>query len=369
MLHAAATVALLAFAPPSAQPSAQDLPDEIVELADAGLPDADLDAEALPDPAFLALYGALSPEAQERLDVMDEEALGALLDRHVGGEAATGVDGEIAEALVKAQIDGFDASLRYQTGDVALGSGLATLHLGDDFRFLGPDDARTVIVDAWGNPPENGACLGMIVPADTSPIHPAEGWGVIITYSEDGHVDDDDAEDIDYDEMLEEMKSDTLAANADRQRRGFPAMTMIGWAAKPHYDSATKRLYWAKELRLADVPENTLNYDIRVLGRKGVLELSAIGTMSMLPRIGPQMEAVLTTVEFDTGNRYEDFDPDVDAVAAYGIGGLVAGKLLAKAGFFAIILKFLIAGKKLLVVGLVAVGLFVKKLFSRGEAS
>jgi uncharacterized membrane-anchored protein len=27
-------------------------------------------------------------------------------------------------------------------------------------------------------------------------------------------------------------------------------------------------------------------------------------------------------------------------VAAYGIGGLIAGKLLAKAGFFALLLKF-----------------------------
>jgi uncharacterized membrane-anchored protein len=35
-----------------------------------------------------------------------------------------------------------------------------------------------------------------------------------------------------------------------------------------------------------------------------------------------------------------DYLPDVDDVATWTIGGLVAGKLLAKAGFFVLILKF-----------------------------
>ena len=41
------------------------------------------------------------------------------------------------------------------------------------------------------------------------------------------------------------------------------------------------------------------------------------------------------------GNRYADFDSNVDEVAAWTIGGLVAGKVLAKAGFFAFVLKFI----------------------------
>lgn len=74
--------------------------------------------------------------------------------------------------------------------------------------------------------------------------------------------------------------------------------------------------------------------------------------------IKPEMEEVLSTVEFSQGHRYEDFDPDLDSVAAYGIGGLIAGKVLAKAGIFAVLLKFLIAAKKLLIVA----AIFVKKL-------
>ena len=32
---------------------------------------------------------------------------------------------------------------------------------------------------------------------------------------------------------------------------------------------------------------------------------------------------------------YSEFNPDIDTVAAYGIGGLIAGKVLAKAGVLA----------------------------------
>ncbi|MEM6996373.1 MAG: DUF2167 domain-containing protein [Myxococcota bacterium] len=364
MLHALIASCLLSFAPPNpADAPAQD----IDAVGDAAAVDAPADEEPM-DPAFAAMLASLSGDAQALLETMDEQTMDELLGNYYQDGPLTDAQRELAAAVSKLQIGNVDAGLNYRSGDVSVGDGLATLHLGEAFRYLGPDDARTMIVDVWGNPPEAGQTLGMIVPTDVSPAHPVEGWGVIITYTEDGHVEDDDAEDIDYDDLLEEMQADTKSANPDRERRGFPAMTLLGWAAAPHYDKESKRLYWAKELAVDGAPEHSLNYDIRVLGRKGVLELSAIGGMSQLPTIRPQMEQVLGTVEFDAGNRYSDFDPDVDAVAAYGIGGLVAGKLLAKAGFFAVILKFLIAAKKLIIVGFIAVGVFIKKMFSRGDS-
>jgi uncharacterized membrane-anchored protein len=44
-------------------------------------------------------------------------------------------------------------------------------------------------------------------------------------------------------------------------------------------------------------------------------------------------------VSFNKGNTYSDFDSKTDDIAAWTIGGLVAGKILAKVGFFALILK------------------------------
>jgi hypothetical protein len=65
---------------------------------------------------------------------------------------------------------------------------------------------------------------------------------------------------------------------------------------------------------------------------------------------------VLNIVQFNEGFRYADFDSKVDDVAAWTIGGLVAGKVLAKAGLFALLAKF--GGKILLVLGAAGAGLW-----------
>lgn len=93
-----------------------------------------------------------------------------------------------------------------------------------------------------------------------------------------------------------------------------------------------------------------------MLGRKGVLSLNAVGSMEQLDAIGPTMEHLLAVVEMQQGSRYEDFDPDLDEVAAYGIGGLVAGKLAMKAGIFAGLFKVLIAAKKGVILAIAAIG-------------
>jgi uncharacterized membrane-anchored protein len=255
----------------------------------------------------------------------------------------------------------FERSLRYQTGDVRLGEGLATLRLGTDFHYLSPEDTERVLL-AWGNPPGSKS-LGMLLPSAMTPLQD-DSWAVIVTYSEDGHVEDDDAADLDFSEVLQDMQKDTEEANAARVKDGYEAVHLVGWAEPPHYDATTHKLYWAKELDFGG-PTRSLNYDIRVLGRKGVLELSAVAAMDRLPAIKAAMPKVLNVVDFDQGSRYADFDPDLDQVAAYGIGALVAGKLVAKAGLLKVIIAALIASKKFVVAGAVGLGVLAKKLFSK----
>ena len=71
---------------------------------------------------------------------------------------------------------------------------------------------------------------------------------------------------------------------------------------------------------------------------------------------------MLASFTYADGNKYGDFNPEIDEVAAWTIGGLVAGKVLAKAGLLAAILKFW----KLIAIGLVAAGSFVWRLI-RGK--
>lgn len=131
-------------------------------------------------------------------------------------------------------------------------------------------------------------------------------------------------------------------------------------------------MYWAKRFRVEGETGETLNYDIRMLGRKGVLELNAIAPMDQLPTIDAQTPQILGMVDFKEGNRYADFDPKVDKVATYGLAALVAGGALAaaaKLGFLKILWIGILAAKKFVIIGVVAIVAFFKKLFNRGGNS
>ncbi|MCB0685638.1 MAG: DUF2167 domain-containing protein, partial [Saprospiraceae bacterium] len=175
---------------------------------------------------------------------------------------------------------------------------------------------------------------------------------------------DEDAEKIDYDDLLEEMKNDVVEANEYREELGYDPVELIGWASEPYYDEVNKKLHWAKELKFGEAEQHTLNYNIRVLGRRGYLELNIIGGMDVLDDVKQNIHEILPSVEFQNGSRYSDFDPSIDKVAAYGLTGLIAGKLLAKAGLLAKLGIVLAKFWKVIAVAIVGLGAGIKKFFS-----
>jgi uncharacterized membrane-anchored protein len=233
-------------------------------------------------------------------------------------------------------MDSIEKSFTYQHGTVSLGTDLATLNVPEGYKFLDGEQSQRVLTELWGNPPSE--TMGLLFPEDMSPVSMDFTYAVEITYSDEGYIDDDDAKDLDYNDLLQEIKDETNKANPERKKNGYPSIEVVGWASSPFYDETDKKLHWAKELKFEGEDVNTLNYNIRVLGRKGYLNLNAIGDIEVLRLFQKDVDKILASVEFNDGNRYSDFNPDLDKVAAYGVGGLIAGKVLAKAGFFAIIL-------------------------------
>jgi uncharacterized membrane-anchored protein len=255
------------------------------------------------------------------------------------------------------------ASLKPEHGTIKLPNGIATLDLNDNFYYLSPDDTERLLTKGWGNPP-GSKTLGMIIPQAVSPLS-QEGWGVVITYNDDGHVSDQDAAKIDYTKLLKDMQAADESDNAKRKQQGYAGLHLLGWAEPPYYDAQTHKMYWAKELKADDANGNTLNYNIRVLGRQGVLELTAVAAMDDFPKIKQEMPKVLAFTNFDAGNRYTDFNASTDKLAAYGLAALVAGGIAAKAGLFAKLGVLLLAFKKFIIIGLAAVGAFLRRLFGR----
>ncbi len=253
-------------------------------------------------------------------------------------------------------------SLAPRQGEIKLLDGKITLQIPENFSYLSPNDTETLLTQIWGNPPGTGKeTLGMLIPAGVSPFDGAS-WGVTIEYEGDGNVSDEDADAIDYDDLLADMQESTREESKIRVSQGYESIDLIGWAAKPYYDQASHKLHWAKELSFGGDPNHTLNYDIRVLGREGVLVLSFIAGIEQQPMIEANLDQVLAMAEFNPGSRYEDFNPEIDKVAAYGIGALVAGKLAAKAGLFTAALLLL---KKFGVFILIAFGALFGKIFKR----
>lgn len=229
---------------------------------------------------------------------------------------------------LKAELERLD----YKQGKITVGNGIATFDVGDSFYFLDPADANTVLVDFWENP-AGAPPLGMLFPTGMTPFH-NDAWGIIIMFDEIGYVSDEDANEYDYDEVLSTMRSDLAEENKQRVASGYPSITLVGWAEKPRYDQSSRKLYWAKELAFSDTELNTLNYNIRALGRKGVLVMNFVAPIEALDEIKANVPTVLAMSNFTDGNKYSDFNPSLDKVATFGIGGLIAGKVIAKTGIF-----------------------------------
>jgi uncharacterized membrane-anchored protein len=270
----------------------------------------------------------------------------------------------IANSTNGKNIDSLFANFKYLTGHMFI-STIASVDVPEGFKFLGPEDAQTVLTDLWNNPPDE-SILGMLV-QDSVEYLSDSSWAITFSYDEDGHVKDDDAEEIKYDELLEQMQEDIENANPERIRQGFGKIKLVGWAQAPYYDKASHKLHWAKELIFDDDSSyHTLNYNIRMLGRTGVLVMNVIAGMESLGDVKSHMSQILASTNFNINSRYEDFDDKTDKIAEYGIGALVAGAVLAKTGLLTKLGLLLAAGWKFIVAGVVAFfGFFRKKFFSK----
>jgi uncharacterized membrane-anchored protein len=285
--------------------------------------------------------------------------------------AATPQEMTAEEVEFRRQAQSFYDTLNRQTGVITVASGKVTLNVPSTHYFVGAEDARRIIVDVWGNPPNSAQGIeGIIFLADANPALGA--WGALVQYVGDGHVPDDDARTIDYADLLSDMQSSTQQENTWRRENNYPEITLVGWAETPHYDDATHKLYWAKELAFSGDNVRTLNYDIRVLGREGHLVVSFVATMDELALIRESAPAVMSMANFTAGNTYADYREGVDQRAAYGIGGLIAGGALAaaaqKTGLLAMILAF---GKKfivLIIAGFTALGGAIVRMFRRSDS-
>lgn len=257
-----------------------------------------------------------------------------------------------------------------EAAEIGGGSG-AWIDVPTDMALIGHYDTRRLLEIYWGNPTDT-LVLGALVPtADT--LLPHTSVAFIVYYVPAGYVSDDDAADIDASSLLEEMRLNTQAANDTLVPLGYPKQELVGWAKEPEYDKGRKMLRWARHLRFSSHDDETgedyvnevINYDVRILGRRGYVELQAIASLDDAAKAIATGDRLSESVHYEDGLRYEDYDADTDAVSEWGLGGLVAGTVLAKTGILGKIGLFLLKAWKIIAVAVVGIGAAVAKILNR----
>lgn len=230
----------------------------------------------------------------------------------------------------------------------------ASIQVPEGYAFLGPEGAKEF--NRITENPESGVDEYILAKQDLS-------WIAFFSFDLVGYVKDN--EKLDPDALLSSVTEGTEAANEERKENGWDPIHVTGWSFKPQYDSGIKSLEWAFRLKGEHSSGETINYNTRLLGRRGVMQVLLLTSPEQLQASVADFKSKLPGFTFTAGESYADFRAG-DHVAEYGLAALVTGgaaAVAAKKGLFAVIGVFLLKAWKLLLVGVVAFGASIRKFF------
>lgn len=231
---------------------------------------------------------------------------------------------------------------------------VAQIELPAGYAFFDGKTTRAMMASA--GEPTSGKELGLLHPTNAP-------WSVIFEFSNVGFVKDDEKDKLDPVKLLAAIKAGNDEGNRERERNGNPPLLIVGWEQEPKYDSVTHNLTWA--IRATSQGRPILNYNTRLLGRKGVMEVVLICKPEVFSETLPAFNGLIANHKFQSGESYAEYKPG-DKIAKYGLGALILGGgavAAAKLGLLGPVILFFKKAWKLVVVAVVAVaGLFRKIL-------
>lgn len=242
-------------------------------------------------------------------------------------------------------------------GRAAIGS-VADIEVPAGYMFTGAEGTQRLL-QAFGNP-TSGNELGFLTP--TSMV-----WSVVFEWDDVGYVKDDDKDKLNADDMLESIREGTKQSNAWRREHGESEIEIVGWEQPPSYNEATHNLEWAIKGRSDQ--GLVVNYNVRLLGRKGVMSATLLIDPEDMAATLPTYQALLKDHTFKDGEKYAEYRQG-DKLAQYGLAALVVGGAAAgaaKLGLFAWLAVALKKFWKLIAVGVVAVVAAFKRLILGGR--
>jgi uncharacterized membrane-anchored protein len=239
--------------------------------------------------------------------------------------------------------------------------GPTTVAVGDNAKLVIPenyvflDAANTAKYDEL-NENLGGGKEVMVAPAD---LH----WSAYLEFDAGGYVKDDDK--IDADALLKSLQENTERANQQREKRGWSALHIQGWASAPAYNRDTKRLEWATTLQSQG--GTGVNFFTKILGRRGHTSVVMVAAPSEITEAEGSLNRILDGYAFNSGETYAEWKTG-DKVAEYGLAALVLGGAAAiatKKGLWAVIATFMAAAWKAVAAAVVAFGAWLRGRFKK----
>jgi len=247
-------------------------------------------------------------------------------------------------AAQQIEFENFLASLDWQDSGQGELDEWATIDIPAGFRFLNGVDTDTLL-QAFGNLPDT--YQGMISVPDVD-------WFVLFQFEDSGYVKDDEKDELDAEKLLAALQSGDEQSNQYRRQQGIEPLYTEGWAIEPRYNDFTNNLEWG------------VNYKTKLLGRNGIMNVTLVCDPAALDSILPTYQDILAGHNYKPGKSYAEYR-DGDKVATYGLTALIAGGALygaAKLGILGNLVLFLKKGFKFIIIGLVAIGVALKKFFA-----
>lgn len=186
----------------------------------------------------------------------------------------------------------------------------AEIDLPEGFDRLGPSDTKK-LMELYENPSSGNEYY--VGPEDAR-------WFAVFSYDDTGHITDD--EEIDPNDLLDSIRAGTKEGNAERRRRGWAEMEIVGWSYEPFYSDRTNRLSWA--VLAESEGARIVNYNTRLLGRTGVISAILVADPETLDDSVDEFEALLEGFNYKPGNTYAEYRSG-DKLATYGLAALVTG--------------------------------------------
>lgn len=239
-------------------------------------------------------------------------------------------------------------------GSIPIGGDIANIELTDQFIAL--DKANTRKFMELNQNPLQGNEVAVV-----APVSDAEHWFLVFEYDEIGYVKDEEKDDLDAAAMLDSIREGTKQANAERAKRGWATMEILGWQEEPHYDGASNNLTWA--ILGESEGQKTINKLVKLLGRHGVMTATLVAGTEEFVAASATTQQLLGAYAFQPGKTYAEYVAGSDSVAEIGLKGLILG------GAGAALIKSGLLGKfwKAIVVGLAGLAAVAKRLFGRSS--